>query len=219
MQGRVLLVEDDGELREVVATALRGEGYLVDEAVDGQRGLHLGLTRPYDVMLIDRKLPALDGLDLLARLQSRAVTARTLMLAPGGTVTERIEGLDAGADDYLVKPFHLGELSARVRALRRRASDGADALPIGRGFLDLVRRDAVLADGTRVTLSTREFTLLKLLASQPNTVHSRTQLRSRVFDEATAASIIDTYVYYLRRKLDRNVVKTVHGLGYRLGSL
>ncbi|MBM2619550.1 response regulator transcription factor [Actinoplanes sp. LDG1-06] len=216
---RLLLVEDDTELSELLTDALRDEGYEVDQAPDGQRGLHLGLTRPYDVMVIDRLLPALDGLDLLARLRSRAVPARALMLTALGTVGDRIAGLDAGADDYLAKPFDLDELSARLRALCRRTPDTAEVLRVGSGLLDLAMRDVVLADGGRVALSSREFELLRVLAARPATVHPRDQLRSRVFDEAAAASIVDTYVYYLRRKLGRGVVRTVHGLGYRLGTL
>ncbi|WP_327032758.1 response regulator transcription factor [Micromonospora ureilytica] len=216
---RLLLVEDDSELRGMVAETLTGEGYVVDQAPDGQRGLHLGLTRPYDVMVIDRRLPALDGLDLVVRLRSRAVVARALLLTALGTVEDRVAGLDAGADDYLTKPFDLDELSARIRALCRRTTDSTEVLRLGSGQLDLSVRDAVLPDGTRIALSAREFELLRVLAARPRTVHSRSELRSRVFDEAGAASLVDTYVYYLRRKLGRSVIRTVHGLGYRLGTL
>ncbi|GAA2632656.1 response regulator transcription factor [Paractinoplanes durhamensis] len=216
---RLLLVEDDPELSEMLTETLTDEGYTVDRAADGQRGLHLGLTRSYDVMVIDRLLPALDGLDLLARLRARAVPARALMLTALGTVADRIAGLDAGADDYLAKPFDLDELSARLRALCRRVPDTAGALRVGQGLIDLAVRDVVLPGGGRVALSAREFELLRVLAARPHQVHSRAQLRTRVFDEAAAASLVDTYVYYLRRKLGRDVVRTVHGLGYRLGAL
>jgi two-component system response regulator QseB len=216
---RLLLVEDDAELGNLLTETLTDEGYHVDQARDGQRGLHLGLTRPYDVMVIDRLLPALDGLDLVVRLRSRAVPARALMLTALGAVHDRVAGLDAGADDYLVKPFDLDELSARVRALCRRTPAPGELLPVGTGWLDLTARDVVLADGTRVALSAREFELLRVLAARPTGVHSRAELRRRVFDEAAAASIVDTYVYYLRRKLGRAAIRTVHGLGYRLGVL
>ncbi|KUL22472.1 two-component system response regulator [Actinoplanes awajinensis subsp. mycoplanecinus] len=215
----MLVVEDDSDLREMVAETLVDEGYHVDQAPDGQRGLHLGLTRPYDVLVIDRRLPALDGLDLITRLRARAVAARALILTALGTIDDRVAGLDAGADDYLVKPFDLDELSARIRALCRRTADATEALRIGGGVLDLGLRDAVLPDGSRVPLSAREFELLRVLAARPTAVHSRAMLRSLVFDEAAAASIVDTYVYYLRRKLGRKVVRTVHGLGYRMGAL
>ena len=219
MGHRLLLVEDDSDLVDCLTDALRDEGYAVDVALDGQRGLHLGLTRPYDVLVIDRRLPTLDGLELLKRLRSKAVRTRALFLTALGTVHDRIDGLDAGADDYLVKPFDLDELSARLRALCRRAQEASELLRIGEGHLDLTRREAVLADGTRVPLSTREFELLRELAARPSVVHTRSTLRRAVFDEASAPSIVDTYVYYLRTKVGRSAVRTVRGLGYRLGTL
>ncbi|MFD7655496.1 response regulator transcription factor [Actinosynnema sp. NPDC059797] len=215
----MLLVEDDHELVELLSDALTDEGYAVDVATDGQRGLHLGLTRTYDVVVIDRGLPSLDGLDLLVRLRASSVRARALMLTALGTVHDRIDGLDAGADDYLVKPFDLDELSARLRALCRRALELTDVLRIGAGHLDLRQREVVLPDGGRVPLTAREFALLRVLATHPNTVHTRAALRRRVFHDAPAPSIVDTYVYYLRTKIDRSVVHTVQGLGYRLGAL
>ncbi len=203
----------------MLSGVLRDEGYAVDVATDGQRGLHLGLTRRYDVLVVDRRLPALDGLDLLARLRSRAVRTPVLLLTGLGSVHDRVDGLDAGADDYLVKPFDLAELSARLRALCRRALDGTDVLRIGSGHLHVGDRQVELADGGRVLLTAREFALLWVLASRPDTVYPRAELRRMVFQEAPASSIVDTYVYYLRRKLGRPVVRTVRGLGYRLGAL
>ncbi|MCC3651225.1 MULTISPECIES: response regulator transcription factor [Streptomyces] len=216
---RLLLIEDDRELVSLLSGVLREEGYSVDVATDGQRGLHLGLTRRYDALVVDRRLPALDGLDLLGRLRSRAVRAPVLLLTALGTVHDRVDGLDAGADDYLVKPFELDELSARLRALCRRGRDATDVLRIGSGRLYVGPREVELADGARIALAAREFALLWALASRPNLVHSRSELRRLVFQEAPASSIVDTYVYYLRRKLGRQVVRTVRGLGYRLGSL
>ncbi|MCC5035997.1 response regulator transcription factor [Streptomyces sp. WAC 00631] len=216
---RLLLIEDDRELVSLLSGVLRDEGYSVDVATDGQRGLHLGLTRGYDALVVDRRLPALDGLDLLGRLRSRAVRAPVLLLTALGTVHDRVDGLDAGADDYLVKPFELDELSARLRALCRRGRDATDVLRIGSGRLYVGPREVELADGERIALAAREFALLWALASRPNLVHSRPELRRLVFQEAPASSIVDTYVYYLRRKLGRQVVRTVRGLGYRLGSL
>ncbi|MGM1059244.1 response regulator transcription factor [Saccharothrix sp. Mg75] len=215
----MLLVEDDRELLELLSDSLRGEGYAVDVAADGHRGLHLGLTRPYDVVVIDRGLPALDGLDLLVRLRSRSVRARALVLSALGTVHDRIDGLDAGADDYLVKPFDLDELSARLRALCRRGLEPNDSLRIGAARLDLVEREVVLADGDRVPLTAREFALLRVLAARPDTVHTRAALRRTVFRDAPSPSIVDTYVHYLRAKVGRSAVHTVKGLGYRLGVL
>ncbi|GAA3463909.1 response regulator transcription factor [Saccharothrix longispora] len=204
---------------ELLSESLRDEGYAVDVALDGQRGLHLGLTRPYDVVVIDRGLPVLDGLDLLVRLRSRSVRARALLLTAQGTVHDRVDGLDAGADDYLVKPFDLDELSARLRALCRRALELTDVLRIGEGHLDVAQREVVLPDGGRVALTSREFALLRVLATHPETVHTRASLRRTVFHDAPSPSIVDTYVYYLRTKVGRSVVRTVQRLGYRLGAL
>ncbi|MGP2440796.1 response regulator transcription factor [Streptomyces sp. JW3] len=216
---RLLLVEDDRELVGMLSGVLRDDGYQVDAATDGQRGLHLGLTRQYDVLVVDRRLPVMDGLDLLGRLRSRAVRTPVLMLTALGTVHDRVDGLDAGADDYLVKPFDLDELGARLRALCRRALDVTDVLRIGSGRLHVGPREVELPDGERVALAAREFALLWALASRPDTVYSRSELRRMVFQEAPASSIVDTYVYYLRRKLGRQAVRTVRGLGYRLGAL
>lgn len=216
---RLLLVEDDRELNDMLAEVLTDEGYVVDQARDGHRGLHLGLTRPYDVLVVDRRLPAVDGLDMLQRLRSRAVGARALVLTALGTVADRVAGLDAGADDYLVKPFELDELSARIRALCRRVDEADTQLAVGDATLDLVTRQVLLADGRRVDLSTREHALLHALAERPSLVHTRAELRRTVFADTEAASIVDTYVYYLRRKLGRAAVATVHGTGYRLGVL
>ncbi|MBT2414152.1 response regulator transcription factor [Streptomyces sp. ISL-12] len=216
---RLLLVEDDRELVGMLSGVLRDDGYEVDAATDGQRGLHLGLTRQYDVLVVDRRLPVLDGVDLLGRLRSRAVRTPVLMLTAMGTVHDRVDGLDAGADDYLVKPFDLDELGARLRALCRRALDVTDTLRIGSGRLHVGPREVELPDGRRIALAAREFALLWALASRPDAVYSRAELRRMVFQEAPASSIVDTYVYYLRRKLGRQAVRTVRGLGYRLGAL
>ncbi|WP_030225299.1 response regulator transcription factor [Streptomyces sp. NRRL WC-3626] len=216
---RLLLVDDDRELADMLSGVLREEGYAVDIAPDGQRGLHLGLSRRYDVLVVDRRLPALDGLDLLRRLRSRTVRTPVLLLTAMGAVHDRVDGLDAGADDYLAKPFELDELSARLRALCRRALDTTDVLRIGSGRLHVGRREVELASGEQVALAAREFALLWALASRPAIVHSRAELRRLVFQEAPASSIVDTYVYYLRRKLGRQIVRTVRGLGYRLGRL
>jgi len=215
----VLLVEDDRELAGMLAELLADEGYETEAAHDGQRGLHLGLTGHYDVMVIDRRLPVLDGLELLRRLRARAVTTRVLVLSALGELADRVGGLDAGADDYLVKPFEAEELLARLRALGRRDLEGAECLPLGTAALDLRRHEVVLPRGERITLSGREFELLRTLAQRPKAIHPRAALRTRVFADSTGESIVDTYVYYLRRKLGRDVVRTVHGLGYQLGAV
>lgn len=214
---RVLVVEDDPQLLTMLTRLLAEEGYEVDQATDGQRGLHLGLTRHYDVLLIDRRLPAVDGLDLLGRLRGRGVVTPTLMLSALGNPADRVGGLDAGAEDYLAKPFDIDELLARLRALRRRHLDTARTLPVHGGRLDLDTR-LVTRDGAEpVRLSERECALLALLATRPGHVFSRARLLALVFDDAENEAVVDTYVHYLRRKLGRKIIDTVRGRGYQLG--
>lgn len=216
---RLLLVEDDPESRELLTRVLTGSGYTVDLAPDGQRGLHLALTRAYDLMIVDRGLPGIEGLDLIGRIRRGGVRVPVLVLTAYGAVADRVAGLDAGAEDYVVKPFEVDELLARLRALLRRHEDVGGLLALGRGGLDPATRHARRADGTEVALSAREAALLTVLAGRPNRVFSRDELRERVFDAAESASIVDTYVHYLRRKLGTDVVRTVRGLGYRAGVL
>lgn len=213
---RVLLVEDEGELAAMLAGLFREEGYLVDVAADGHTGLHYGLTRSYDVAVLDRGLPALEGLDLLGRLRRSGVTTPVLVLSALGNPADRVAGLDAGAEDYLTKPFDIDELLARLRALRRRHLDAARMLPIGEARLDLDARDVVVG-GSRVALSERECALLATLASRPRQVFGRDDLLALAFPEAENPVVVDTYVHYLRRKLGRGVVETVRGRGYRVG--
>jgi two-component system response regulator QseB len=216
---RLLLVEDDGELAGMLVDVFAAEGYATDYAPDGQRGLHFGLTRPYRLIIVDRGLPAMDGLDVVVRLRRQAVSTRILMLTARDGTADLVAGLDAGADDYLAKPFDVAELLARARALSRRALDDAEVIPLGAAQLDMTLRGVHLPGGEFVSLSGREFALIRSLAKQPRAVHSRAQLRGRVFGGADSESIVDTYVHYLRRKLGPAIVRTVHGLGYRIGTL
>ncbi|MDT5328193.1 MAG: two-component system, OmpR family, response regulator QseB [Mycobacterium sp.] len=215
----LLIVEDDRALSAMLAELFTEEGYLVDVAHDGQQGLHRGLTGRYDAVIVDRGLPVMDGADLVAVLRSRGVATPALVLTARGSVADRVEGLDAGAQDYLLKPFEIPELLARVRALLRR-SDGRSTLRVGGLCLDrLTRRvtgSAVGGDG--VELSEREAALLVVLMSAPRQVFTRGQLLERVFNGVDSSGAVDTYVHYLRRKLGRDVVRTVHGTGYRLGA-
>lgn len=220
---RILLVEDDAELREMLVRLLVDEGYRVEPAPDGQRGLHLGLTREFDILVLDRNLPGMDGLELLGRLRSRGVTVPALVLSALGNPSDRVEGLDAGAEDYLTKPFDIDELLARLRALRRRHQDTARMILLPGGSLDLDSRQVLRvtpgAPGDAVQLSERECTLLATLAGRPGRVFTRVQLMSWVFEGADSDVVVDTYVHYLRRKLGRGVIRTVRGLGYQLGRL
>lgn len=214
---RLLVVEDDPELAAMLTELLISEGYAVEVAGDGQRGLHLGLTREFDLMLLDRGLPAIEGLDLLTRLRARGRYVPTLVLSAMGQPRDRVDGLDAGAEDYLAKPFDVDELLARLRALLRRPREHAAVLPVPGGELDLATR-SVLTPSGEIALSEREAMLLSVLARNPRRVFSRRELMDSVFEAAEDEGVVDTYVHYLRRKLRRGVVDTVRGLGYRLGS-
>lgn len=213
---RLLLVEDDRVLGPLLIEVLT-EQHQVDHAPDGQAGLHLALTRQYDVMVVDRGLPAIDGIDLIGRLRNRGITTPILILTARGTVADRVEGLDAGAEDYVVKPFEIDELLARLRALLRRHSDTSAVISLGRRRFDMVGRRVLGGGSDVVELSGKESALLEVFARRPSKVFTRPELLSAVFDPEDGQGTVDTYVYYLRRKLGRDVVRTVHGLGYRLG--
>ena len=215
----LLLVEDDRALSGMLAELLAGEGYRVDTAFDGQQGMHRALTGDYDALIVDRGLPVMDGADLVALLRSRGVSTPALILTARGSVDDRVEGLDAGAQDYLVKPFEVPELLARVRALLRRNDDAATVLQAGGIRLDLVTRrvSGATPDAAEVELSDRETALLAGLMGSAGQVLSRAQLLSRAFDGVESDGTVDLYVHYLRRKLGKHVVRTVHGSGYRFG--
>jgi two-component system response regulator QseB len=214
---RLLLVEDEAALAAMLRDLFTDEGYVVDVAADGQNGLHLGLTRAYDVVVLDRRLPVVEGLDVMRSWRHRGVTTPILILSAQGNPAERVEGLDAGAEDYLAKPFDVEELLARLRALRRRHLDRARVLPVQGGLLDLDAREVHGVEEAPVALSERECELLSTLAHRPQMVFTRADLLALVFPEAENPVAVDTYVHYLRRKLGRRVVETIRGRGYRLG--
>jgi len=222
----VLLVEDDAQLGPLLVELL-ADDYAVELVRDGQVGLHRALTTPFDLLVLDRGVSAIDGIDLLVRLRRSGITTPAMFLTARGTVRDRVEGLDAGAEDYLVKPFDVEELLARLRALLRRHSDEGEVIVLGSRRLDVAGRRVtcrarltgvgpdVRAD---VMLTARECRLLEVLARRPQQVFSRAELLDLVFDSGDTPNTVDTYVHYLRRKLGRSVVSTVRGLGYRMGA-
>lgn len=214
---QVLVVEDDRRLLELLRRLLTEAGYDVDVAPDGQRGLHLGLTRSYDVLVLDRRLPVVDGLDLLAKLRAHGVPTPALVLSALASPADRVAGLDAGASDYLGKPFDVPELLARLRVLRRGSLDTVRRLPLPGGMLDVDTRQVVVDGAPTVRLSERECLLLATLAGRPGKVFSRDELRMLAFDDA-GVETVETYVHYVRRKLGRHVIDTVRGAGYQLGT-
>lgn len=214
---RLLLVEDDRELAGLLGGLLTEEGYAVEVAPDGQRGLHLGLTQDYDVIVLDRGLPAIEGLDLLGRLRAKGVATPVLVLSARGNPADRVEGLDAGAEDYVTKPFDVDELLARLRGLLRRHVEHADVVRVPGGAIDVAAREVGLDLGEVVSLSAREADVLLHLARSPRRVFTREELLQAAFGDVEDTGLVDTYVHHLRRKLGRESVLTVRGVGYRLG--
>jgi len=219
---RLLLVEDDPMIGEAVVEALRSDGQAVDWAQDGNAGARaLAAGVPYALALLDLGLPGRDGLKLLAELRGRGDRLPVLVITARDTVADRIAGLDAGADDYLVKPFDVDELLARVRALLRRAAGrGEPVLAHGRLRLDPASHAAWL-DEQPLQLSAREFALLQALLERPDAVLSRTQLEERLYgwDEPVGSNAIEVHIHHLRRKLGERAIRNVRGVGYRLGDL
>lgn len=215
----LLVVEDDRTLSAMLTELFTAEGYRVDCAYDAQQGLHNGLSGDYDALVVDRGLAVMDGADLIALLRSRGITTPALILTARGSVEDRVEGLDAGAQDYLVKPFEIPELLARVRALLRRVDEAATVLQVGGLRLDLMTRTVggQTPDGSDVELTDRECALLATLMRAPRSVFTRPQLLARAFEGLESDAAVDLYVHYLRRKLGKQVVRTVHGSGYRFG--
>ncbi|QWF85409.1 Response regulator MprA [Amycolatopsis sp. CA-230715] len=215
----VLVVNGDRRAAGVLANLFSRNGYEVAQAHDGYRGLELALSRRFDVAVIDRGLPVLTGLELVGRLRSAGASAPSIMLTSCATVRDRVEGLHAGADDCLGAPFDVAELLARVRALRRRNGGAQDTLRLDAARIDLRSRAVALPDGGQVPLTKQECALLAALCREPQRVFSRASLHELIFPGTQSKSIVDTYVYHLRRKLGRTVVLTVHGVGYRLGAV
>ncbi|WP_195849434.1 response regulator transcription factor [Arthrobacter sp. AQ5-05] len=217
-EGRsVLVVEDDAALAVMLQELLEGEGYTVASVHDGQRALHEGLSRKFDVIVLDRGLPAIEGLDVLERLRRKGVTTPALILSALSNPADRVEGLDRGAEDYLGKPFDIEELLARLRSLLRRHSESTAVLEIPGGVFEPGTRTVTLAGGGQVILSERESEFLEHLARHPHQVFTRAVLLDSVFADADDGGVVDTYVHYLRKKLGRSAVLTVRGLGYVLG--
>ncbi len=212
---RVLIVEDEPDLLRSVRQALREEGYAVDTAEDGEEGLHKALTWEYDAIVLDVMLPRVDGWTLLSRLRVRKRTPVLLLTARDAT-SDRVRGLDAGADDYLMKPFELEELFARLRALIRRSANVARSiLDLGPVQIDLAAR-VVTSSGMRVPLTAREYALLEYLALHRGEVVTRTVLYDHLFDENddTLSNLLDVHVSNLRKKLGHELIATRRGHGY-----
>jgi len=217
-RARLLLIEDDPKLGPMIADVL-GETYDVTLVAHGAEGLAAGLAGDFEVMVIDRRLPGLDGLAIVEALRRKLLTTPILMLTALGTTRDKVDGLDIGANDYLVKPFEFDELLARLRAIRRVFTGEGRSLSVGGWDYYPDSRTIYSPYHGRILLTMKENELLKLLAEAPHRTFSRNQILRAVFSIADTAGTVDTYVHYLRRKIDNDIVHTVRGQGYRLGQL
>jgi DNA-binding response OmpR family regulator len=219
---RILVVEDNRRLNTSLKTSLEEDGYAVDAAYDGEEGEDFALAAPYDLILLDVMLPKKDGFSLCRDLRQQGIHAPILMLTARDTVDDRVDGLDSGADDYLVKPFSMNELRARLRALLRRNKPEKTALlQVGDLVLDpanhLVQRGSTLVD-----LTPREYAILEYLMRSPNRILTREMIEEHVwnFDFISGSNVVDVYIRRLRRKIDNpytvKLLETVRGVGYRL---
>ncbi|MBC8125642.1 MAG: response regulator transcription factor [Gloeobacteraceae cyanobacterium ES-bin-144] len=215
---RVLLVEDSEVLRRTVRRALKHAGYAVDTAADGEEGFALAEMNDYDALILDIMLPKLDGLTLLQRLRAAGKNTHAMFLTARDTVEDRVNGLGQGADDYLVKPFALAELIARVGALCRRNYDAKNvSFRIGLLEINLSSRQ-VLKSGVTVDLTAREWRLLEYLIVRRGEVVPRSEIEAHIYDEFVEpmSNVVDTAIYSLRRKIGSDLIHTRRGLGYIL---
>ncbi|NOZ49136.1 MAG: response regulator transcription factor [Chloroflexi bacterium] len=219
---RVLVVEDEHKIAAFIKRGLEENAYAVDVAYDGEEGYDWARSFDYDFIILDVMLPKMDGISLCRRLRQEGNRANILMLTARDSIDDRVAGLDAGADDYLVKPFAFRELLARLRALARRGSEQrTTVLQVGDLRLDLMTHQAERG-GHKTDLTAKEFALLELLMRHPNQVLSRTIIAEHVwdYDFYSQSNVVDVYIRYLRRKVDdpfpEKMILTVRGMGYRL---
>ncbi len=213
---RLLVVEDDRDLNRQLATALEGAGYAVDRAFDGEEGHFLGDTEPYDAVVLDIGLPKQDGISVLEAWRGAGRSMPVLILTARDRWSDKVRGFDAGADDYVAKPFHMEEVLARVRALLRRATGHASAeLSCGSVTLD-TRAGRVVVDGNQVKLTSHEYRLLSYLMHHAGRVVSRAELVEHLYDQDfdRDSNTIEVFVGRLRRKLGVDIIQTMRGLGY-----
>lgn len=213
---RILLVEDDAALGEGIRTALKPEGYTVDWLQDGAAALHALGCESFDLCVLDLGLPRLDGLGVLQRLRAQGNPLPVLVLTARDATSERIAGLDAGADDYLVKPFDVAELKARLRALLRRSFNRPQPVLEYRGICLDPQSQAVSYQGRDIALARKEFLLLHELLAQPGRVLTRDRLQQALYgwDEEVESNALEVHVHHLRRKFFPELIRTVRGVGY-----
>ena len=215
---RLLIVEDEPNLGQQLKNALEGAGYAVDLATDGEEGLFLGSNEQYDAIILDLGLPEIDGLTVLDRWRREGKTTPVLVLTARDSWSDKVAGLDAGADDYVAKPFQTEELIARLRALIRRASGNASAELIAGDIRLDTRSGKVTKDGEPVKLTAQEYKLLSYLLHHKGKVVSRTELIEHIYDQDfdRDSNTIEVFVTRIRKKLGQDVITTIRGLGYSL---
>jgi two-component system, OmpR family, response regulator len=215
---RLLVVEDDANLNRQIVSALEDAGYAVDTAFDGEEGQFLGETEPYDAIILDLGLPKIDGVSVLTAWRRAERKMPVIILTARDRWSDKVQGFDAGADDYVTKPFHVEELLARVRALLRRAAGHASSeIVCGSVTLD-TRAGRVLVDGNPIKLTSHEYRLLSYLMHHQGRIVSRSELTEHMYDQDfdRDSNTIEVFVGRLRRKLGVDVIQTVRGLGYVL---
>ncbi len=220
---RLLLVEDDLKIASFIVKGLKSEGFAVDHAGDGETGLHMALTEPYDVAVIDIMLPQLDGLSLIESMRRENVRTPVMILSAKGAVEDRVKGLQIGSDDYLTKPFAFSELLARVQALIRRSSGASEPTRLVAGDLsmNLISREVIRA-GRKIELQPLEFSLLEYLMRNAGRVVSKTMIMEHVWDYHfdPQTNVVESRIYRLREKIDKDfptkLIHTVRGVGYVL---
>jgi len=213
---RVLIVEDDPMIGRNLALALKDAGLIADWVQDGIQGLEAAKTGHYAVVLLDLGLPRKSGMDILKSMRSSGIDTPLLIITARDGIDDRVEGLDLGADDYLVKPFSFKELLARIRAILRRQGGGAASL-VGNGeiTLNLASHEATYR-GKTLALSAKEFALLHTLVAHPGTIYSRSQIEEHIYGwgEEVESNVVDVIIHYLRRKFDSEIIRNVRGIGW-----
>jgi two-component system OmpR family response regulator len=220
---RILLVEDDNKIASFIVKGFKAEGFAIDRAADGEMGLHLALTEPYDAAIIDLMLPKLDGLSLIDQMRREKIETPVIILSARGSVDDRVKGLHTGGDDYLTKPFAFSELLARVQALIRRSSNVSEPtkLTVADITINLITREVVRA-GKTIGLQPLEFSLLEYLMRNAGRVVSKTMIMEHVWDYYfdPQTNVVESRIYKLREKIDKGfsnkLIHTVRGVGYVL---
>lgn len=220
---RVLVIEDYGPVRDAVVQGLKEAGFAVDDARDGKDGLWFATKNDYDVIVLDLMLPSISGMEILRQLRATKSKARVLILTAKDSVEDRVEGLNAGADDYVIKPFAFAELLARVQVLFRRRYDQTDPVIRVDNLVINTATQSVSRDGIAINLTRREYSLLVFMAMRAGQIVSRTDIWENVyeFNSDAHSNVIDVYIRYLRQKLERpswtTLIHTRRGFGYLLG--